>query len=515
MADSGINGLRHEPDWCGETYPCATALVTNKVRIRFTDTRKNPLKKGNCRLADHPEKIFPIDEFGIAEIVLADRNQKKITLEWENAEAGSGDPGNRFNWNSEFEIDVISLQEEHCRKRLTHLGFPGNNLANQVYEYQKYFDMETTGKLSDIQDGLVYWHDGGVPPNGGGGSSKTAAADTTEPENVRNLKRGVRGEDVFGWQTFLMKLRERPEFSSVIPSITVDGIFGPETKGATVAFQTQLGLKSEGTVGKETRDAGKKYGLVPIKFVPHAPAPPPPPQPQVLLPLIITPTEPPPPPPPPPPPIGSSRADSWKRMRAWAWEKSQAIQDALVDSQSVLQLPSEGSGDFVYDEYRVDVTEMPKNLTPEAFLVLMAKDLNGTIKNPAFDGINVFKRRNSGELKIGEIIDIDIKGPDDGSVMLVEIASTYFIFQTIDTPATGSHPENGAREFGFQKNGEKVTFYTRTVSRPAFYLAKVFGATPQREGWTALMHGISDAIVARGGKSNFSSFSSVKELHEK
>ncbi len=154
---------------------------------------------------------------------------------------------------------------------------------------------------------------------------------------------------------------------------------------------------------------------------------------------------------------------------------------------------------------------MPDKTTAESFLLEMARDLNGTVKNADFNRINVFKRRRSGDPIVGEIIDIDILGPDDGSVILAELGPTYFVFQTIECPQTGTHPENGSREFGFERNGAVVTFYTRGVSRPGNFMVGIIGSVPQRKGWTSLMQGIADQITARGGISNFGTLTTVKE----
>jgi hypothetical protein len=57
-------------------------------------------------------------------------------------------------------------------------------------------------------------------------------------------------------------------------------------------------------------------------------------------------------------------------------------------------------------------------------------------------------------------------GPDNGAVTLVERASSYFIYQTVETPGAGQHPESGAREIGFEKNFDgSVTIYTRGASQ--------------------------------------------------
>jgi hypothetical protein len=143
--------------------------------------------------------------------------------------------------------------------------------------------------------------------------------------------------------------------------------------------------------------------------------------------------------------------------------------------------------------------------------MLLASDINGVIKNPDFDRINMFKRRHADTPTIGEIVDIDILGPFDGSVVLGELGRTLFIYQTIDFKGIGHHPENGAREFGFQIVEHKVVFYTRGVSRPSNYLFALGGPIPQKLGWTALMQGISNRINSWGGKSDFITFSTIKE----
>jgi GH25 family lysozyme M1 (1,4-beta-N-acetylmuramidase) len=56
----------------------------------------------------------------------------------------------------------------------------------------------------------------------------------------------VAGEDVRCWQT---QIRDRQI------SVSVDGIYGPESKRACVAFQRMLGLNPDGIVGRSTWDA--------------------------------------------------------------------------------------------------------------------------------------------------------------------------------------------------------------------------------------------------------------------
>jgi hypothetical protein len=212
--------------------------------------------------------------------------------------------------------------------------------------------------------------------------------------------------------------------------------------------------------------------------------------------------------------VGFDRETSWKRLRAHGFNTSIAVLNSLKAAGAVLQLVENGTNDYLYDEYTVDVTAMPSGVTPASFLTAMESNLNGTVKDQEFDNINKFTRRNGGQPQLGEIVDIEI-GVDNGSVILAELGPTYFIYQTIWTPKYGYHPEDGAREFGFQqKDGTTVTFYTRGVSRPRYFLAGLVGPYFQARGWTALMHGISTQIVARGGASQWSSFSHVSKKQQ-
>lgn len=67
-----------------------------------------------------------------------------------------------------------------------------------------------------------------------------------EPYPGRFLVEGDRGEEVRVIQEYLNRIgRSDP----AIPVIDIDGVFGPQTKGAVTAFQAQLGLEQNGAVG--------------------------------------------------------------------------------------------------------------------------------------------------------------------------------------------------------------------------------------------------------------------------
>ncbi len=184
------------------------------------------------------------------------------------------------------------------------------------------------------------------------------------------------------------------------------------------------------------------------------------------------------------------------------------VEDSLKKNGRKIQNIDDGYGDYLYDKYSTTV-KMPPGLTPEQFLERLAKDLNGTIKDPFFNGINTFDKNPNP--KLGDIYHISIGGgtanifnliPTLGTlngkgidVILTEKQSDRFRFTTLD-----GHPEEGSREFGFSKNPDgTVTFYTAGASRPRGPVEGFVGQLPQQWGWESLMRGIGNEIQNKGG----------------
>jgi len=183
------------------------------------------------------------------------------------------------------------------------------------------------------------------------------------------------------------------------------------------------------------------------------------------------------------------------------------VADAVQNSGSTHQKLADGWGPVKFDEHSVTIDKMPPNVTPEQFLKKFAKDPNGTVNDKAFDRINMFERRSRvGDPKPGDIYDIDILGPDNGDVVLKEVAPDHIDVATLNTERHGEHPEYGTRRFGFDKNEDgSTTFYTRGVSRNAqtFFdngLAIRMGGGLQDYDWSRLVTGIGNSIDEMGGR---------------
>lgn len=119
----------------------------------------------------------------------------------------------------------------------------------------------------------------------------------------------------------------------------------------------------------------------------------------------------------------SVREESFRRLRAEAWTSSKAVRIGLTGGSAKLQSLADGFGACVYDEYSFLVTTMPPKVSAESFLQEMATDLNGTVADGGFNAINVFIRSKTGVPTVGEIIHIDIAGPDNGSVILADLTN--------------------------------------------------------------------------------------------
>lgn len=197
---------------------------------------------------------------------------------------------------------------------------------------------------------------------------------------------------------------------------------------------------------------------------------------------------------------------SHARLEARAWASDPAVLAALTSAGVTMHSPSDEwkVAQYILDEYTATMNSMPPGLTPEAYVDELLNDINAAVNSPTFNQLDVFTRRTAGTPPaVGDIYDIDILGPDNGSVMLVERTPSHWIFQTIQTGifgATGSHPEYGAREFGFEVNADgSVTWYTRGAATARDVLAEVAGGGVQRQNWEQLVMGIAAELERRGG----------------
>lgn len=149
--------FQHAPDGPGPDKDAAIVFLTSKLRVRLTDPDKNPVAGGRCRVAGAPDVVYDLDGDGIADIPLKDRSQKTLELEW-----GPPDGGDEpFPWSNVFDADIRTAGDDDCSKRLTHLGFLGETLPEQVDAYLDFLGLDPTGDIGPYRSDIVLLHDDG------------------------------------------------------------------------------------------------------------------------------------------------------------------------------------------------------------------------------------------------------------------------------------------------------------------------------------------------------------------
>ena len=175
----------------------------------------------------------------------------------------------------------------------------------------------------------------------------------------------------------------------------------------------------------------------------------------------------------------SSKLESWTRLRSAPWIGK--VDPKQNDSSCTFQVLADGYGDYVYDEYSVVISSMPSNLSAESYWLEFARDPNSAVDRSLFNVINVFKKRRNSPPAIGDIYDIDIMGPDNGSIVAVAVSP------------------------GFGATAGDSWFDIQTVECEKFG-SQTAGSVPQALGWTGMMKGISETIRRRGGQPKENSF---------
>lgn len=134
--------------------------------------------------------------------------------------------------------------------------------------------------------------------------------------------------------------------------------------------------------------------------------------------------------------------------------------------------------------------------------------------------------RPDGLPTVGDIFQIDINagfkltGIDDGDVMMTELMESpghsRFRYSTLtnDLPkGSGSHPNNGTREYGYFKTLDgQVKFYTRGLDQFRERLATVPGRKAQDEFWLKFLEGIGNRVKFYNGKIIYSPKKTVDEF---
>ncbi|RAV27404.1 hypothetical protein [Sinomicrobium soli] len=177
------------------------------------------------------------------------------------------------------------------------------------------------------------------------------------------------------------------------------------------------------------------------------------------------------------------------------------------------------------DYFPVTVNELPvvngQRQTPEQFLNHIRTNINSFVDTeysefepyqwPGLDEITLWNSSNP----LGAVIGIDIKGPDNGSVIVSDYDTDKWTFSTIFDPKYGEHPVSGNRDFGYTQNSNgSYTFYTRGVDRltdaggtalhnvSEFFTGESFPFSQADALWESFQSKIDNFVKSNGGSSS-------------
>ncbi|MDR0287866.1 MAG: peptidoglycan-binding protein [Clostridiales bacterium] len=146
-----------------------------------------------------------------------------------------------LDYIAQFYSEVPELRQD---------GAFGTNTRNAVIAFQNRFGLTPDGivgpmtwaKLYEVYNDVI----GTLPP------ILPPPPTVNPPFPGTPLTVGSRGENVLLMQRYLNRLST---FYPSIPRLTEDGIFGPATQNAVIAFQRLFGLTQDGIIGRATWDA--------------------------------------------------------------------------------------------------------------------------------------------------------------------------------------------------------------------------------------------------------------------
>lgn len=169
----------------------------------------------------------------------------------------------------------------------------------------------------------------------------------------------------------------------------------------------------------------------------------------------------------------------------------------------IVKLP-EGERDFAQDIF----TDMRRKLDTVG-LGKPASDFTNIGEFTYFEPNKVANRANRLPT-VGDIFQVDIWGPDNGDVMMTELKESpgrsRFRYSTLTNnlpKGSGSHPNNGSREYGYSKTLDGWTkFYVRGIDQyrtPRLPGAETIGIVKQNEFWLSFLEGIGNRVKFYNG----------------
>ena len=216
-----------------------------------------------------------------------------------------------------------------------------------------------------------------------------------------------------------------------------------------------------------------------------------------------------------------------KVLGGWITGQWQSIADMTIPASVNAKLTEGGVQVWNYPDgngttradFHAGVLALPAGKTPESLLRDLANDVNKATGDGALKNWVVWPPA-VGERQLGDRVDLDIAGPDNGAVGYIQLGPNRFCVITLQNDTVGIHPVNGIRCWGFVPiaieagwtatpaeaarwagTGEKYMFYTMGIDSPSITGAGGPGAVLQEATWNALIADLLKKNEASGGVS--------------
>jgi hypothetical protein len=215
-------------------------------------------------------------------------------------------------------------------------------------------------------------------------------------------------------------------------------------------------------------------------------------------------------------------------LQKWITARWQEQADFVIPANVLAQLTAGGTKVWNYPDgwgwtrtdFHAGIMALPAGKTPQQLLRALVDDPEAATGRDELSGWVGWPAVGSGQRKVGDRIDLDLWGGDDGPIGYWKIDADRFCVITLENATAGTHPVNGIRCWGFvpmalnpnwlalpenQKKwgcaGQTYMFYTIGIDSPSTAGSGGIGSDLQAGTWNALIRDLLRENDKAGGVS--------------
>jgi len=215
-------------------------------------------------------------------------------------------------------------------------------------------------------------------------------------------------------------------------------------------------------------------------------------------------------------------------LRKWVETRWQEIADFTIPADVKAKLTAGGTKVWNYPDgwgwtrtdFHAGVLALPPGKKPEDLLRAILDDPEAATGRNELSGWVTWPAVGKGQRKVGDRVDLDLFGGDDGPIGYWKIDADRFCVVTLENATAGTHPVNGIRCWGFvpislnpnwlvlpdnQKYwgcaGPTYMFYTLAIDSPSIAGSGGPGSEAQAATWNGMIRDLLRENDRAGGRS--------------